>query len=99
MTQANKDKYMIYKGFPLVRCGNILYYGNLTDKYIIMLQILENGNIDDLEVAKKVSVELQYTDPDLKAKDRVIKKSEKTGLYSAIDIGNIWLERALEGKI
>ena len=89
----------MYRGFPLVRCGNILYYGNLSDKYIIMLQVLDAKKNDDLEISGKVSVELQYTDPDLKAKDRVVKRSEKLGLYNAIDIGSIWLERALKGKI
>ena len=89
----------MYRGFPLVRCGNILYYGNLSDKYIIMLQVLDSKKNDDLEISGKVSVELQYTDPDLKAKDRVVKRSEKLGLYNAIDIGSIWLERALKGKI
>jgi hypothetical protein len=27
-----------------------------------------------------------------------VKKSEKDGLYSALDVGAIWLQRALAGK-
>ncbi len=51
-----------------------------------------------MDVANKVSVQLQLTDPDLKSRDRVVKKSEKPNLYDAMDVGAIWLERALSGK-
>jgi arginyl-tRNA synthetase len=51
-----------------------------------------------MDVATKVSVQLQLTDPNLKSRDRVVKRSEKESLYAAIDIGAIWLERALAGK-
>ena len=53
----------------------------------------------DMDVATKVSVQLQLTDPDLKSRDRVVKKSEKDSLYAAMDVGAIWLERALSGKL
>ena len=52
-----------------------------------------------MDVATKVSVQLQLTDPDLKSRDRVVKKSEKNSLYAAMDVGCIWLERALAGKL
>ena len=52
-----------------------------------------------MDVATKVSVQLQLTDPDLKSRDRVVKKSEKDSLYAAMDVGAIWLERALAGKL
>ena len=63
-----------------------------------MLQILSTKDQDGLPVADKVSVQLQLTDPDLKSRDRVVKKSEKDSLYAAMDISTIWLERALAGK-
>ena len=98
MAAFKKESELIYKGYPLVRCGNILYYGNMSDPYIIMLQIFETEKIKDMEVAKKVSVQLQLTDPTVKSKDRVVKKSEKDGLYSAMDLGVIWLSRAVSAK-
>ena len=64
-----------------------------------MMQILETKEVQDLSVATNVSVQLQYTDPDLSAKARIVKTSEKKGLYAAMDIATIWLERALDGKI
>ena len=70
----------------------------MSDKYVIMLQIMGTKKVKDLDVATKVSVQLQLTDPDLKSRDRVVKKSEKDSLYAAMDVGCIWLERALAGK-
>ena len=49
-------------------------------------------------MATKVSVQLQLTDPDLKSRDRVVKKSEKDSLYAAMDVASVWLERALSSK-
>lgn len=84
-----------YKGRPLRRKGNLIYYGSMSDKYIIMLQITETKKVKDLDVASKVSVQLQLTDPDLKSKDRVVKKTEKNSLYAAMDVASVWLERSL----
>ena len=58
-------------------------------------QLLESKKVKDLDVATKVSLQLQLTDPSIKSRDRVVKKSEKASLYSAIDVAAVWLERAL----
>jgi arginyl-tRNA synthetase len=87
-----------YKGHPLRRKDNLIYYGSMADKYIIMMQVLETKKVQDLEVATKVSVQLQLTEPNLKSRDRVVKRSEKDSLYAAMDIAAIWLDRALSGK-
>lgn len=92
---ADKQEFLTYKGKPLVRCGDTLYYGNMSDKYVVMLHILSTKKRGDMELADKVSVQLMYTDTDVRVRDRVVKKSEKEGLYNAMDIGAIWLERAL----
>ncbi|MBO4330492.1 MAG: hypothetical protein J5827_00285 [Oscillospiraceae bacterium] len=84
-----------YRGYPLRRKDNLIYFGNMSDKYIVMLQILDSAPVQDLSVASKVSVQLQLTDPDVRSRDRVVKKSEKDGIYSALDVGLVWLERAL----
>ncbi len=95
--KAAKPDFLTYKGKPLVRSGNTLYYGNMADKCVVMLQILSTKTVGDMTMADKVQVQLLSTDPDLRMKERILKKSEKTGLYNAMDIGSIWLERALEG--
>ena len=92
---AEKTEMLEYKGHPLHRKDNLIYFGSMADKYIIMLQILESKKVKDLDVATKVSVQLQITDPDIKSRDRVVKKSEKESLYDAMDVAAVWLERAL----
>ena len=90
-----KPAALEYKGHPLRRKDNLIYFGSMSDKYIIMLQILETKKVKDMDVATKVSVQLQLTDPDIKSRDRVVKKSEKDSLYAAMDVASVWLERAL----
>ena len=91
---AEKAGALEYKGHPLRRKDNLIYFGSMEDKYIIMLRILDSKKVKDLDVATKVSVQLQLTDPDVKSRDRVVKKTEKDSLYAAMDVASIWLERA-----
>ncbi len=92
---SEKKEFLTYKGRPLVRKDNVIYYGDMSEKYVVMLQIMSTKKEGDMEIADKVSVQLMDTDSDKRPKDRIIKKSEKTGLYNAMDIGAIWLEREL----
>ena len=95
---ASEKIPLSYKGHPLRRKDNLIYYGTMAEKYIIMLQVLDTKKVDDMDVATKVSVQLQLTDPDLKSRDRVVKKSEKDSLYAAMDVASVWLERMLNSK-
>ena len=87
-----------YKGHPLRRKDNLIYYGTMAEKYIIMLQILSTKQVNGLAMADKVAVQLQLTAPDLTSRDRVVKKSEKDSLYAAMDVACVWLDRALSSK-
>lgn len=95
---AEKSAALTYKGHPLHRKDNLIYYGSMADKYIVMIQVMASEKQDGLDVASKVQLQLQLTDPDLKSRDRVVKKSDLPDLFSAIDMGSIWLMRALAGK-
>jgi len=95
---ADKKQLLTYKGRPLLRQGNIVYYGSMADSHIVMLQILETKREEGEELAARVSVQLQLTDPDVRSRDRIVKKSEKEGFYTALDLGCVWLERALAAK-
>ena len=97
-TDTEKSTALEYKGHPLRRKDNLIYYGSMADKYIIMIQITETKKVKDMDVATKVTIQLQLTDANLKSRDRVVKKSEKTSLYAAIDVAAVWLERALSTK-
>lgn len=92
---VEKAAVLEYKGHPLRRKDNMIYFGSMSDKYIILLQVLDTRKVQDMDIATKVSVQLQLTDPDLKSRDRVVKKSEKDSLYAAMDVAAVWLDRAL----
>lgn len=95
---AQKVNMLEYKGHPLRRKDNLIYYGDMSEKYIIMLMITESKKVGDLDVATRVVVQLQLTDPEVSSKDRVVKKAEKNSLYAAMDVATVWLERALANK-
>ena len=91
-----KAPFLMYKGRPLVRKGNTLYYGSMAEPFVIMMQITSTKKVKELDVANKVTVQLMNTDPDVRPRERIVKKSEKNGLYDAMDVGSIWLDRALQ---
>ncbi len=93
---AKKNDFLMYKGKPLVRNGKTVYYGYMSDPYVLIMQITSTRNVNGMEVADRVVVQLVNTDPTVRMKDKIVKKAERKGLYSAMDIGCIWLERELK---
>lgn len=90
-----KAQGLVYKGKLLTRKGDMLYYGNTEDPYIITMKIQATKMIKSLKMATRISIELQKNNPALKGKEKVVKKAEREGLYQALDIASIWLEDAL----
>lgn len=95
MSEEKKPSFPTYRGKPLVRCGDTLYYGSMTDKYVIKIDVKTKKKVNDLEVADKCTVQLMYTDPEIRTRKQIVKTSEKSGLYLALDIADAWLTRAL----
>ena len=87
---------LTYKGRPLVRCGNEIYYGSLSDPYVVFMQVLTTKEENGITVADKLHVILMSTDSTKPLPERVVKQSSKTGLYTALEVGGMWLERALK---
>ncbi len=90
-------KFIKYRGYPLVRNGNQLYYGYMSDPYVIWIQILETKDIDGEKITSKVRVlelDTKETDP----MKQIVKRSDRdAGLYEALDIAKVWLDKALAG--
>lgn len=93
--KKDQPKFPTYKGKPLVRCGDVIYYGSMKDKYVVKLEIKSKKKVQDMDVADRVTVQLMYTDPNIRARKQIVKTSEKEGLYLAMDIADAWLTRAL----
>lgn len=92
-----KPAFFQYKEKPLVRNGNTLYYGDMNDPYVVMLQINSTRKLENIDnAADKITVSLMATDPATPPQEIIVKSTEKVGLYNAMDIASIWLERALQ---
>ena len=87
---------LTYKGKPLVRKDNELYYGRMTDPYVLYLKIVSTKQANGLQVADKVHLQLLSTDESKPREARVARQTTKNGLYNALDIGSIWLQKANE---
>ncbi len=91
-----KNEFFTYKNKPLVRSGDVLYYGSMSEPFVVRLKVKSKKVVGDLEVADKVSIQLMNTSPDVSPRKQVVKSGEKNGLYSAMDFAEVWLRRALK---
>lgn len=83
----------MYKGKMLLRKGNEIYYGSPEDKYVVLFRIMETDKLEDLDISKRVVIELRTND---EKNSTLIKQAERDGLYKAFDIGFFWLDDAIE---
>lgn len=91
-----KNQFFMYKNKPLVRSGDVLYYGSMSDPYVVRIKIKTKKTVKDLEVADKVSIQLMSTSREISPRKQVVRATEKNGLYMAMDFADVWLKRALK---
>ena len=89
--QLVEGKYLMYKDRPLVREGNTICYGDMTEKCILILEIMSYKEEAGNSVPDKIFVQVI----DSKDPTKIIKQGAKDGLYNAFSIGVVWLEHAL----
>ena len=90
-----QTSFLTYKGKPLVRNGDTIYYGNMSDSHIIVFSILSSREVNGVSIADKVGIYLTKTDPTLNPIEATVKSAEKNGLWAALDIATVWLNQAL----
>ena len=90
-----KKKLGIYNGKPIARCGNKIYYGNLEDKLILVLEITETKKMGGHDTAAKVLIEVMDNTGEF-GKGQVYRKATRDNLYKALDLGEWWLKDALK---
>ena len=86
-----EGKYLEYLEKPLVREGNTICYGDMSEKCILVLEIMSYKEVDGNQLPDKIFIQII----DSKDPNKVIKQGQKNGLYDAFSIGLVWLERAL----
>ncbi len=90
---------LTYKGRPLVRFKDELFYGDIEEKYLLKLKILSVKKEQGNEVADKVQILLLDSDDSRPEPDRIMRQSVREGLYNALDIGKVWLDSALNQPV
>ena len=91
-TVGIKGKFLEYKGKPLVRQDNELYYGDMSEKFILFMLIMSYKEDAKLQaqIPDKIMVQIIPTD----GSGRPQKQGSANGLWEALDLGCAWLERA-----
>lgn len=82
--------YLEYMGRPLVRQDDTICYGDMSEKCVLILEIMSRDPATGLPQDVLVQV-VDSQDP-----NKIIRQTDKKGLYEAFSIGLVWLERALQ---
>lgn len=89
-----EQNFYTYKGYPLVRNKNTIYYGYMSDPFVIMMQIMSTKNENGNEIADKVKVYKMSTDANADPLKAFVNTAERDSLFEALDLAEAWLERA-----
>ena len=87
----NNEEFLEYKGRPLVRKDNDIYYGDLSDEYHVFMMIMaEAPTSKGVDVpAGTIMVQLLNSETQKPEKQQIIT----TGLAEAFDFADAWLTR------
>jgi hypothetical protein len=85
-------KYLEYKGKPLVREGDTICYGDMSEKCILILEIISYKEQDGKRLPDKIMIQVI----DSKDPNKIIRQGSYSGLHDAFSMGEIWLEQALQ---
>ncbi|MBQ7070513.1 MAG: hypothetical protein IJM87_04415 [Ruminococcus sp.] len=91
MAKTEKKAFFTYKGLPLVRHGNQLFYGHMYDEFVVQIDIVSTEKKGEIDVANKVIIRKIATDITLPPAKQIVKKAEKSSLYEALDIASAWV--------
>ncbi len=104
MSEENyvEGQNLFFRGKPLLREGNTFCYGSMNDKYILFMMVLSEKTVKDesgkeTNIPDKIILQILNTDTSLPPHERVVKQFDRNGLFDAMDIGLVWLDR-LNGK-
>ena len=86
------EKKLTFKGKPLIRRDDKIYYGSVDEDFMIEMTVLDKKDVLGQEVAGNILIELK---DNRKSKDNQVKKAERNGFYKAMDIAEFWLLDAL----
>ena len=87
-----EGKYLEYLDKPLVREGNTICYGDMSEPCILVLEIMSQKEVNGKKVPKDIFIQVI----DSKDPNKIIKQGKKEGLHDAFSMGLVWLDLALK---
>ncbi len=84
-------EYSIYKNRPLVRGEGIFCYGDPKERYSAILTVLTTKTVRGEEISDQIFIQLQDNET-----GEEVKQAQRTGLYEALDLCAVWLDRELK---
>ena len=93
MKLTMNGEFFTYKNRPLVRSKDTIYYGRMTDPYVVMMQVKTKKTVNGEEVSDLISLQMISTDVTVTPDKMVIKRAEKQGMFQALDVASVWLDR------
>lgn len=83
-----------YKDKPLVREGETICYGDMSEKCILILEIMSYKTVGANKVPDSVFIQII----DSKDPSKIYKQGQKQGLYDAFSLGTVWLDQELKNE-
>ncbi len=84
-------QYLMYKDRPLVREGDTICYGDLSEKYILVMEIMSYKEEGGEKLPDKILIQVLESED----QNKIFRQGSKEGLFEAFGYGLIWLEQAL----
>ncbi len=87
-TGIENEEFLEYKGRPLVRQGDDIYYGDLNDKHYVFMMIMSDKKIADETVPDMIMIQLIDSSTKQPKNQTTVK-----GLAEALEYADAWLNR------
>lgn len=87
------NNFFMYKDYPLVRCGKQIYYGYMSEPYVVMMEVTHESQVDSMSVADEIKVYMMST-KEANPMKAIVNNAKRGTLLEAVELGNAWLKRS-----
>ncbi len=85
---VGQNEFLEYKGKPLVRQGNEIIYGDMSEKHYIFMMIMTEKNTENGNIPDKIMVQLFETATKSLTNQKIV-----SGFKEAFEFADAWLDR------
>ena len=85
---VNENEFVEYKGKPIVRQGDDIFYGDLSEKYYVYMMIMSDKKSPKREQTVPGTIMVQLLDSNTKKPE---KQKITNGLAEAFEFAEAWL--------